>query len=1033
MYCCFLFRKSFWISIVLFITIDAANAQLTAYRTDEEAMYRSATELFIKEKYSAAKSLFEQYLASGKGSPMNRTNAIYYSALCATELFHPDAEKMLMDFIESNPENIHSRYAYFQMGRIYYKQKNYSKAIDWFEKADAPALKNEDIAEYYFKLGYSYYSRKEYDKASQSFRQILNIESRYQTAANYYYGHVAYSNNNYATALSAFEKLNDSETFGPLIPYYVTQIYFEQGKYDELISYAVPKVEDGKTTNVVEIKRLIAESFYKKGNYRQALKYFDEYRSGFPQPSREDYYQTGFCHYKLENTEQAVAFFEKTVNAKDYLAQNAYYMLGDCFIKMNNKQSARSSFQFASQMDFDKAIKEDALFNYAKLSYELNFQPVAINAFRDYTKSYPNSAKADEANELLAQVYLTTRNYKDALAVLENIPSKNERARAAYQKVAYYRAIEFFNDGDKEKAIGLFTKAIVTSSDPNIQAMAMYWKAESFYALNKLDDAVKQYRIFIFNPKSLNLRLYNTAHYGLAYAHFKLENYSEAATWFRKYIRNKNETDTTRYNDALVRIGDCLFMQRDYVNAQEFYSNAIGTGSSASDYCLFQKAMMQGITGNIEAKAATLVQLISKYPKSAFADDAVYERGTAFLALNKANDAEEQFNRILNSYKESNYVKKAKLSLALIYFNRKEDEKALGVYKQVIRDYPSTAEAAEALNGVKNIYVNSGNPNAYFEYLKTVPFASISAGAQDSITYEAAEQRYMKGETESARKDFSAYLQRFPQGAFALNAAFYKAECDYRARNFPDALTGYESIIALPRNVFTEKSLLKAAQINFINKNFDKSLDQYIKLEETADFKDNQIAAQAGQMRCNFILGKFNASAIEAQKVMMQEKAPAELQQEARLIYAKSLMETKELIQALGEFKTLAKLTSSETGAEARYYIAFILNQQGNFKESQKKCLEVANQVPSYDYWVAKSFILLADNYLAQRDTFQAKHTLKSIMDNYEKSPGDAEDIVAAATQRFEIILQAERSRELKELPDRQKLIRQDADTTDDN
>ncbi len=1007
-------------------------AQKTEFYNDNDLKYRNALELFQKEKYSAAGKLFAEYIELEKGESLSKTNAEYFSALCAAELFHPDAEKKLVSFIENHPENTHAKLAYFQLGRIYYKQKKYRNAIDWFEKTDVYFLTNEEVAEYYFNLGYSYYSKKEMDKASKAFKEILNIESKYKTAANYYYGHVAYANNNYSTALAAFEKLKDSETFGPLVPYYIVQIYYEQGKYDDVISYGVPQLKNEKTQNSTDIKRLVAESYYRKGNYKDALFYLEDFRKNFPQPSREDYYQIGYCHYKLGNCDLAIVNFEKVVNVKDATAQNAYYHLGDCFIKSGNMQSARSSFQFASQMDFDKAIKEDALFNYAKLSYELNFQPVAVKSLTEYIKNYSGTKKADEANELLAQVYLTTKNYKDALAALEKISNKSERAKAAYQKVAYFRGIEFYNDGNKDKAIDLFTKAIVTNAEPNIQALAMYWKAESFYALNRFDDAVKQYRIFIFNPKSINSPKFNTANYGLGYAHFKQENYEEANSWFRKYIRNKSETDSRKYNDALIRIADGFFMQRDYVNAQSYYSDASSNNAAGSDYCLFQKGIILGIEGKMNDKIQVMQQLISKYPKSNYVDDAVYETGTAFFALNNNRKAEENFKTIIANYRESNYVKKAKLNIALIYYNEKEDNRALEMYKQVIKDYPATPEASEALTGVKNIYVNAGNPDAYFAYLKTVPFADISSGAQDTITYEAAEKRYMKGDFENAGKDFENYLSRFPEGSFALNALFYKSECDYRQKNFDKALTGYEAVIAKPKNIFTEKSLLKAAVINYEMKNYEAARDRYARLEETADYKDNIIAAQSGQMRCNYKTGKFNAAGIQAQKVLAQDKATAEQLNEAHLVYGKVLMESREFASALNEFKALSKITNSAMGAEAKYLTALISNLQNNYKESQKKCFEVINQVPAYDYWVAKSFILLADNYVALGDNFQAKHTLKSIMDNYEKNKDDEEDILETASQKYDAIIRKENEQSQREASDKQVLVNP-LDTIDEN
>jgi len=985
-----------------------AGAQKTAAWSDPDRTYRMAMELFTKEKYSAAMQEFERYLQADPGPSLNRTSAEFHAALCAAGLYHPDGEKRIHAFVTDHPESTWSDAAAFALGRIYYKKRKYSDAIAWFEKTDVVSLDNDELAEYYFKLGYSYYSKKDMDKASSAFHQILKTESRYRTAANYYYGHVAYANNNYKTALAAFESLRESETFGRLVPYYIVQIYYEQGKYDEVIGYGVPELKKGTADHAAEINRVVAESYYRKGNYAEALAHLEEYRKNWPAPTREDYYLMGYCQYKTGHCTEAIERFEKVVNVKDATAQMAYYHLGDCFLKGDNKQSARSSFQFAAQMEFDPAIREDARFNYAKLSYELNFQPVAVKALTEYVTEYPGTPKTDEANELLAQVYLTTRNYKDALEALEKITAKSDRARAAYQKVAYFRAVEFYNDRENQKAIDLFTKAIITGNDPVTRALAMYWKAEAFYGLGQFEQAVKQYRIFVFNAGSVNTPVFNDAYYGLGYAHFRLEHYAEANDWFRKFVRNKESVAPARYNDALIRIADGFFMERDNAGALAYYTRAADGKAAASDYCLFQTGIIRGIEGDMQQKTRTMEQLMAKYPKSAYLDDAVYEAGTAWMALNDNARAKKQFEKLIAEHTGSTYVRKARLNIALIHYNAREDDAALAMYKKVIADYPSTPEAAEALTGVKNIYVNAGNPDQYFAYIKTVPFAAISTGAQDSITYEAAEQRFMKGETDKASGDFASYLSRFPDGAFALNARFYKAECDARLGRRDDALEGYEAIAALPRNLFTEKSLLKAADIHFAMKNHETAVDRYNRLEEMAEFRDNLIASQVGQMRCQYRLGRFNAAGINAQKVIAQDKASTLQHNEAHLVYGKVLIETREYAGAAAEFKTLSAITNSAMGAEAKYQLARLAFLQNNHAESLKRCFAVINQVPAYDFWVANSFLLLADNYLALGDTFQAKHTLKSLIDNYEASPDDERDIAAEASQRYQALVKRE-------------------------
>ncbi|MEO5571329.1 MAG: tetratricopeptide repeat protein, partial [Bacteroidia bacterium] len=222
----------------LFMQSELSFSQQTATYTDPDWHYKMGTELFHKEKYSAAADEFNKFFKNKDASELNKINAEYFSAICAVELFHPDAEKKLSAFIEDHPENIYSKFAYFQMGRVYYKQKKYKPAISWFEKADIATLNNDEIAEYYFKLGYSYYIKGDMKKANASFHNILNTDSKYKTAALYYYAHTAYANNNYETALANFEKLKDSESFGAMVPYYIVQIYYEQAKYDELIKYA---------------------------------------------------------------------------------------------------------------------------------------------------------------------------------------------------------------------------------------------------------------------------------------------------------------------------------------------------------------------------------------------------------------------------------------------------------------------------------------------------------------------------------------------------------------------------------------------------------------------------------------------------------------------------------------------------------------------------------------------------------------------------------------------------------------------------
>ena len=305
-------------------------AQQTLIYTEPEVKFKSGLDLLRKEKYSAAREAFTDSL-----------------------------KEPLSDFIEKYPQSINVSLAHFQLGRIFYKQRKYRDAITHFEDVDVAYLKNDEVIEYYFKKGYSYFSPKDYDKAGKSFSQIINVESKYQTAAQYYNAHVEYSRNNNKAALEQFLKLKNSETFGPLVPLYITQIYFDQQKYDEVIDYATEVLKKDNTQNKTEIKRLIAESYYRKGNYAKAMTYFEDYSKNTAQLSREDKYQIAFCYYMQKDYAKATDLFKQVVTTKDKISQNAYYHLADCFLKQNDKQAAMTAFESASKMDFDKNIRPE--------------------------------------------------------------------------------------------------------------------------------------------------------------------------------------------------------------------------------------------------------------------------------------------------------------------------------------------------------------------------------------------------------------------------------------------------------------------------------------------------------------------------------------------------------------------------------------------------------------------------------------------------------------------------------------------------
>jgi len=1002
-----------YIILLFFIFPLTMNAQESEGISPGYRAYQQAIELYDKEKYAAAQQHFDKALKKMEDAEKEiKANSRYYMAICAIELHHNNAEYLLNRFISEYPESPKVNSAYFYMGEFQYRQKNYQDAIQWFTRLNKDKLTGEQLGAYYFKLGYSYHQTGNSTRATQAFYEVKDGNSTFASPALYYYSHIAYQNGNYQTALEGFKQLTGNNTFAPIMPYYITQIYYLQERYEAVIDYAPQFVQSATAKRLPEIARIIGDSYYQLQRYDSALTYLEMHRTKGETMEREDHYRLGYVAYQLDSLNKAIEHLEKVTDQEDKIGQNAYYHLADCYLKQDKKNNARLAFEFASKLDFDPNIRENALFNYAKLTYEMRNTPFneAIKAFEEYIDKYPDSDNTTEAYNYLVDAYLNSNNYKAALRSLEELEELELPLRKAYQKVAYYRGLELYNNRHYEEAVEIFAKALKYKNfNQGIAALSRYWQSESNYQLQNLEKAAAGFNRFLLSSGAYNTDVYDKAHYNLGYTHFQLQDYPDAIKWFRKYLSITNAEKSQYVADTYIRLGDAYFIRRNQQQAINYYDRAIELDIRSQDYALFQKGFAQGLQNRPENKIATLKRLVERYPESGYIDDAYFEMGRSYMTLDQLQNAMDYFNQIVNDFPSSNHVRESLVQLGLIHYNLDNNSKAIDYYKRVVTEYPNTEQANSALTGLKNIYVDMNRVDEYTDYVNNLgDYGQVSMNEQDSLTYRSAEQVYMNEGCDNAIELFRKYLDRFTNGNFALNAHFYMADCLERQGSVDQALEHYQYVIDQPQNSFMEQALNAAARINMDRENYEKALDQMEDLEKVAEVQRNLIFSRVGQMRAHYALENYREAYEAADKVLHTENLNAREEREARFIKAKALFFEEKYDLALKEFRIVAEEVSSNEGAEAKYRIARIYYEKEDYETAEEEIFDFVEQSSSQEYWKARSFILLADVYKAMGDSFQARHTLKSIIENYEPS-GEGDDVLEKAKEKYNTILEEEK------------------------
>ncbi len=970
--------------------VVSLHAQKTAILLDKDNLYKVGIELYDKAQYTQAQKSFEEYIKVASPSLL-RTDAEFYAAACAVELFHKDGEWRLREFIAKHPESTRLNLAYFYLGKSNFRKKKYKESLDFFNQVDHFQLTESDLHEWYFKRGYSYFSTGDMNKAKEDFYEIKEKDNKYQQPALYYYSHICYLEKKYETALQGFMKLTASETFKSVVPYYITQIYFIEGKYETVTSTALSLLNDSANVQKEnEIYRMVGESYYHLKDFKNALTYLSktDLASGY---NHNGNYALGYCYYKTGDCPNALKQFEKVTEKKDSLSQNAWYHMGDCYLKQGEKLKAKNAFYSAYQLNFEKKITEDALFSFAKLSYELDFSPFneAVKAFSKYLREYPNSPRKEECYNFLLNVYATTRNYDAAIKSIESMGSIDPILKVTYQKLIYFKGVDAFNNGKLDEAEKSFKKSQEQNADLLLNCLTQYWMGEIAYLKKDYSTAIERWKKFQLMEGAASLPEYETVNYNLGYAHLQRkekDDYTNANIAFRKYLLSKNIEDAYKKADANARAADCYFMNYSYTQAAEYYTEAINQNKVDVDYSYYQRGMCYGLLKKYKEKINDLQFIESKFPGSIYLSQSISEiADTYYENLRDETNAINYYNKILNNYPNSRSTLNCYSKLGNIYYGRKEDDKALEYFTKYLKSDSKSEEAKNIMEQVKTIFKEKGQIEEMEKYFASLG-NPLNINQIEVATYETAKDaHYNQKNYDLAMEKWAAYISRFPDGKYILEAQFNYAECAYGKNQFEKALPGYNFVLSKSRSLYTETALAKASYINYKAKDYAAALPQYILLKDLAESAVNRSNSRFGIMRCAYYLNKFDTALNACNDLLANEKLFPQQTSEIKYIKAKCLYETGRYNDALTEFIAMSKTANNITGAEALYYIALIHFKKADYKETEKTINKLIGYSYSNDDWNTKGMLLLADKYIITGENANAEVILQTVIDSKPK------------------------------------------------
>ncbi|WP_312323852.1 tetratricopeptide repeat protein, partial [Soonwooa sp.] len=473
--------------------------------------------------------------------------------------------------------------------------------------------------------------------------------------------------------------------------------------------------------------------------------------------------------------------------------------------------------------------------------------------------------------------------------------------------------------------------------------------------------------------------------YDLGYAYFKNKNFESAQEHFKEYLRFPRPEFKA---DAELRLADTYYADNKLNEAIDIYNKAEG----AADYVLFQKSMALGFKGDTVAKIAELKKLISSYPNSDYKDDAQYEIGTAYSANDDFANSNSYFDQVIKSSSDKDLVANAQIYRAQNYIEQNQIDKALTELKQLGTQYKNSAYADKIVAASRPAFVKNGDVAGYENFAKSLG-VNISSTEKDQLNLTLAQDSYAKKDFTKAITYYEKYLTNDPTGSRFYQAQYELGESYYQTKNLGKALLILQNVADF-QNDYQQDAQVRLAQI-YINQG--KSADAQKYLEEVANSNDANIKDFASLELMKIYADKKDFSKAEqyADIVLKNTKNSAAVLEQAKIVKARGAMLNGKDKEAQTAFAALEKSSNPAVAAEALYAKAFYQNKGKAFKSSNETIFKLANNYASEEYWGAKALVIMAKNYLALKDNYQASYTCDQIINNY----GDFPDVVAEAKE----------------------------------
>lgn len=954
---------------ILFILIVFCNKSLAQDN-------KKLNQYFSNQNYSLYVSYFESIFKSKDYDNIDpNLVANYIVSLLKSNFNSSDAMlpsrklKIISDNIEgyiiSNNSNTRDELLY-EYGKSEFYKNRFKAAVKFLGIINK---KNDEIN---FLLGVSEFNNKNFEQ-SRKYLDLVNDEI-YFNRKNFYLGVISYLNDEFDSSLEFFKKSNDDDLENKYLQYLIS-INFLLKNYEEVILF-----ENRLNLEVENIDYcffFIAKSYFILEKYDKVVDILSKLESKI---DREDEisFMIAYSQYMNGDYELSKSLFKELSYSSLKYSQFSSFYLGMIFLDEKNYNLAKNYFYASYKKEDNSEYTKKSLINYAKSNYELGDYDLSIAVLNKYKKSYPNE-NFTEVDDLLSENYFMTNNYSRIISYLNSKGNISENDKIKFQYVTYQKGVGEFNRGNFKSSIKYFDLSKKYNLDSEIYIKSSLNKSEALFIGNLYKEAVNEL-LGIINL-NMNVELRKKIFLQLGYSYFNLNEYLNASKYLKNYLDLKDNKLSSKDIDPILRLADSYYASKNFNSSIKYYNTALQNSDINRNYIIYQIGLCYYGLDDFTKSIDYMDKVILNSEKS-LDDDAIFRKAQIYFENSEFDKSIINYNLIIDEYKYSEYISYSFLNRATSYFNLKSYDQAEDDYLYVLKNISDEKIQSQAILGMQKIVSFTNNftqlNSLITEYKNRFPDNDNVLKIQfDNIRNLYFNQKY---------DDLISYVDEiFSQEEQVFNeyeTNYYLAESFFKTKKYENASPVYETLLDSVNSKYFSRSLNRLAQINLNQKNYNRSLNYFKKLEKNSKNNRERIDSYIGSLTNYYYLKNYDSVHFYSSQISSFDKISFNNRNKINLLSAKSFLDSGDITKGIDKLLTTINLVNDESAAEANYLLAKVFYSQSQKNQALETLYALNENFSNYDYWVGKSYLLIADIFISMNEGFQANATLESLIDN---------------------------------------------------